>query len=185
MMKSRIFATSLLALCCSSVAIAGDPKAAPDVVGRDMNSFFFWYLGHVGVWSGSSVIEVLNESVVIQSNTLSNFKQRVKNGYWGARYGIGVANGTKITSALWAQRNFSPAYTFTTVWREGGINQTRCTQYNSKGQCIKSVTSQTTGAFRCDTFVNFGFIKGNGKDLVAGGAITPTITYKSMPYVRA
>ncbi len=84
MMKTWLIAL-LVALSSSAFPVhAANPSAAGDVVGRDLNYAVIGWLGHVGMWTGSSVLEVLNEPTVIHTNTLTNFKNRTR--YWGARY---------------------------------------------------------------------------------------------------
>ncbi|MFV0681341.1 hypothetical protein [Ottowia sp.] len=40
------------------------------------------YFGHIGFWDGTRVIEAMNESTVIQSNTWSNFRSRASGKTW-------------------------------------------------------------------------------------------------------
>lgn len=167
----------------ASTSFAGDPKASPDVVGRNLSIWGLGSIGHVGMWSGSNVVEVLNKATVIQSNSLSSFKASDKV-YWGAKYGVGASNGAKIISSGWDQRNYSPSYTTTAYWQQGGVAQKVCTQYGKNGSCVRWTTSLSTAVFRCDTFVDFSFWKGNGSRLVAGGSILPFIVYNSMPKTR-
>lgn len=177
---SRVIASFL---CVSFVGVvsAGDPKAGADVVGRDLSVRGLGALGHVGVWTGTSVLEVLNEGTVIYQNTLKNFKG--KSAYWGAKYGVGASKSAQIVSAGWGQRNFSPVYTTTAQWREGGVTQKVCTKYNKAGVCTSQKTTVTTALFRCDTFVDFSFKKGNGASLV-NAAILPRILYNALPSTR-
>lgn len=174
----------IAATLASSSVLAGDPKVAPDVVGRDLNVTGFGALGHVGIWNGSSVIEVLNvTNKVVQSNTLSSFKNASK--YWGAKYGIAPTKGLAITSAAWAQRQYSPTYTLTAMWQEGGSFQSGCAKYGTGGKCLAPIYSLIKGKFRCDTFVNYSFWKGSGNYVVgAGNAILPSILYGKFPSTR-
>ena len=180
-MKKMFFAIASASLVFSSSSFAGDPKASPDIVGRNLSIWGLGAMGHVGMWSGSSVVEVLNKPVVVQANTLQSFKDSDK--YWGAKYGIGAAKGSNIIAAGWGQRLYNPSYTTTTLWREGGVTQNTCAQYRY-GRCIKLVSSKSTALFRCDTFVDFSFKKGSNAYLVNGGVILPRIVYNSMPSTR-
>jgi hypothetical protein len=47
-----------------------DPAAVADVVGRDLATPGLAPLGHVGIWRGDSVAEMLNEEFPLQFNTL-------------------------------------------------------------------------------------------------------------------
>lgn len=65
---------------------ARDPTGTGNVVGRDLafpepfNNF-----GHLGLWDGNNVVEVLNEGGnVIQYNSLANFKSRAA--FWGTAF---------------------------------------------------------------------------------------------------
>lgn len=65
----------------------GDPVQAGNVVGRDLDQWPLGRIGHVGVWNGSNVVEVLNVSGqrnAIYVNTLDNFRLRTV--YWGTAY---------------------------------------------------------------------------------------------------
>ena len=151
------------------------------MVGRNLSVWGLGGIGHVGMWTGSQVLEFLNEGTFIYQNTLASFKARDK--YWGAKYGVGASKSAKIVSAGWGQRSFSPSYTRTTSWREGGIAQQVCIQYDRYGKCVRFQSSVSTALFRCDTFVNYSFIKGNGASLV-GYTILPSILYNSLPSTR-
>jgi hypothetical protein len=65
--------------------IGWDPSDTADVVGRNLDLWGVGSIGHVGIWSGSHVIEALNTpGNAINSNTLTNFKSRTR--YWGAAF---------------------------------------------------------------------------------------------------
>lgn len=177
--KALLVIVAILSIMSSGVAIAGDPKDAGDVVARDLNFVGLGWLGHVGIWTGDKVLEVLDKTPVIQKNTLSSFKSASK--YWGAKYGKAGTNGYKIVNAGWNQSNYSPSYTKTTTWREGKyISQS---VWDSKLK--KYVTKQVmqTAQFRCDTFVDYSYWKGTGSFL-ANVAITPSIIYNALPKTR-
>ena len=181
-MKKTAFA-SIFFVTIATSAIAGDPRAAADVVARNLDSWIGQGFGHIGIWTGSSVLEVLNEPVVIQTNTLSNFKTRTS--FWGARYGISGNYAAQIISAGYAQRNYSPTYTLSASYTEGGKINYSCIQYDRYGQCVRYVKSQTRGVFRCDTFVNYAFLKGSGYLIIQNwNPITPSILFGKFPYSR-
>ncbi|MEN8219985.1 MAG: hypothetical protein ABFS56_27280 [Pseudomonadota bacterium] len=166
-----------LTLIITTPAFAGDPKAVGDIVGRDLNDRWLRSFGHVGIWSGSRVLEVLDESRVIQMNSLSKFKQATS--YWGAKYGIG-SNHYKVIQAGWKQRYYNPEYARTPLWREGGYKR-QCVRWYG-GRCIRYEWKRVNAKFRCDTFVNYAYKKGIGKTLVY--YYTPRHVYNSMPQTR-
>lgn len=65
------------------------PVDLADVVGRDLHYFGLGFLGHLAIWTGGSVIEVLNENPVVQENGLDNFRAREK--FWGTVYYPGIS----------------------------------------------------------------------------------------------
>jgi hypothetical protein len=150
-----------------------------DVVGRDLNVFGASVVGHVGMWAGNSVLEVLNESSVIQLNSLINFKS--KSAYWGSRYGKGFNQYTMILQG-WNQRNYSPSYTYTAQYSEGGKYERKCNSYNWYGGCDSYSWVISRAMFRCDTFVNYMYLKGTNINLVSVTA--PVLVYNAMPYSR-
>ena len=172
-----------LLICCLAAlpmaSMAGNPNGVGDVVGRNLQAWdLVSWLGHVGMWNGSAVVEVLNKSPVIQQNSLSTFKAQAT--YWGARYGKGYNQYTMVSSG-WNQRNYSPSYTTTAQWREGK-SVYKCTSYNWYGTCASYGYVTQTAVFRCDTFVNYMYWKGTGSNLVT--LFTPLNVYNTMPYSR-
>lgn len=94
-MKKFILVFMALSFSLSCFAMGNRPSSQPtkvgknpvdvsDIVGRDLNVPALGAIGHVGLWTGAKVIEVLNEPQVVQQNTLANFRARTK--YWGAVY---------------------------------------------------------------------------------------------------
>lgn len=54
-----------------------EPKASGDIVGRDLSVPGLSWAGHIGVFDGANVIEVLNEGGnVVKINSYDNFKDR-------------------------------------------------------------------------------------------------------------
>ncbi|HSV53283.1 MAG TPA: discoidin domain-containing protein [Burkholderiaceae bacterium] len=54
------------------------PHQRGDVVGRDLAFTGLGSIGHLGLWDGQQVFEVLNEPTVVQANTYDNFAARSK-----------------------------------------------------------------------------------------------------------
>ncbi|MEY3996295.1 MAG: hypothetical protein RL344_638 [Pseudomonadota bacterium] len=150
-----------------------------DIVGRDLDAFGVSAIGHVGMWTGDSVLEVLNESSVIQLNNLTNFKQR--SAYWGARYGKGYNQYTMVLKG-WDQRNYRPSYTYTAQYSEGGKYERKCKSYYWHGGCGSYGWVMSRAVFRCDTFVNYMYLKGTNTNLVS--ITSPAFVYNAMPYSR-
>ncbi|WP_232003208.1 hypothetical protein [Pseudoalteromonas piscicida] len=77
----KVISVGALLLAISSTAFAGNPTSVDDVVARDLSISGLGWAGHVGIWDGSKVLEVLNDGTVIRKNTLSSFKSA--SSYWG------------------------------------------------------------------------------------------------------
>lgn len=66
-----------------STPSASNPSYPGDVVGRDLNYPGLGWLGHLGLWDGANVFEVVNASPnAIRITTLTDFKNTST--YWGA-----------------------------------------------------------------------------------------------------
>ncbi|MDQ0142820.1 hypothetical protein [Cupriavidus necator] len=69
--------------------VGANPVSAADIVGRDLDMIGLGGVGHVGIWTGSLVIEALNTSGnAINTNSLFDFKSRTR--YWGAVFVAGL-----------------------------------------------------------------------------------------------
>ena len=58
------------------------PGGVGDIVARDLESFVGESLGHIGFWDGANVIEVLNESTVVQTNSWASFRAKATQKTW-------------------------------------------------------------------------------------------------------
>ncbi|PHI36228.1 hypothetical protein CBQ28_15310 [Pseudoalteromonas sp. GCY] len=163
----KVLSTGALLFAISTTAFAGNPTSVGDVVARDLSISGLGWAGHVGIWDGSKVLEVLNDNTVIHKNTLSSFKGA--SSYWGAKYGRGTRHG-EIVEAGWAQRSFDPEYTITAQYTEG-----KWVYQNGSFVKVKA-------KFRCDTFVNYSYKKVTGENLVT--VFTPRNLYNSFPSTR-
>lgn len=175
MNKVFITAASVVVGCVLSVgavwAAPANPSSTGDVVGRDLNITGLGWAGHVGMYDGSRIVEVLNASPVIQRNSIASF--RAATPYWGARYGRG-SNFSTMVAKGWDQRNYSPSYTTTAQWREGKYER-QCTSQGCRNVLIPA-------RFRCDTFVNYMYRQGTNSDLVT--VFLPRNVYNAMPVSR-
>jgi len=165
----------LFILAIPAVALAADPKYAGDVVGRDLSLAVVGALGHVGIYTGSSVLEVMNSTSPVQKNSLSTFKKASK--FWGAKYVSSSNKSYNFQSVIdkgWDQRNYTPSYTTSASYTVGS----KSTQwvYNSARKKWELKTVIVPAKFRCDTFVYYSFDAGIGVKL-AGSYITPKIVY--------
>ncbi len=177
LMISLFLALILGTSVITTPAFAGNPKATGDIVARDLQIYGLGWAGHVGMWTGSKVLEVLNESRVIQQNSLSNFKNR--SAYWGARYGKGN-RPYKAVNFGWNQRHYSPSYTTTAQYQIGGW-VTKWVWDSRKRKWVKKRVKQTA-VYRCDAFVYASYLHGDGTQLV--WVATPRNVYYSMPKSR-
>ena len=170
-----IFAIATAAQCA-------DPKTIGDVVGRDLNITGLGWAGHVGIYTGSSVLEVLNATSPVQKNSLSTFKSA--SSFWGARYvtsSVMSYNFQLVIDKGWDQRNYNPTYTTTATYSVGSKSTTSI--YNSTKKKWETRTVINPAKFRCDTFVYYSFNAGIGYKL-AGATILPRTVYNNCPKVR-
>ena len=137
-------------------AVAGDPKYVGDVPGRALS--FIGLEGHIGVWTGSYVIEMQTEG--IQTPSLTSFKTAAYNAnYYGAK-GIGQFNRYGVTSAIFSQQQFNPTYTYFAEYWPGGVFAGKKFDYSTMKW--KDVYRQFSGKFRCDTLVDYAYKTGYG-----------------------
>ncbi|MBA2656147.1 MAG: hypothetical protein H0U70_04090 [Tatlockia sp.] len=146
-----------------------EPIYPAEIVGRDLSIIGLTWAGHIGITTAANIsqtsdhiIEVMNDSPVIQINSLIDFK--AKTAYWGSRYGISDRgeHGTQILNEANLQRGLCPIYTATAGFQPGmryedGSKPTRC------------------AIFRCDTFVNHVFHTA-GYDLSTYNGFTLPVT---------
>lgn len=164
-----------------------------DVVGRDLKGGG-GKLGHVGLTLpgnpntgilGNNVLEVLNQDIVININSLKSFVDSVPNKYWGEAYGLEALDYINLQNAALAissgvnQIQFNPEYTLTIFWREGGY-KTSLTFDKGKNTFVEE-NNIINAKFRCDTFVNYCYSKGFNVSLPTHPhiAILPISTFKS------
>ena len=168
-------------LSCFAVSVVHAKPIHPgEIVGRDLAYKGLGRLGHVGITTAAMtspegmsktadyVIEVLNEPVVGQINTLYDFKARSK--YWGSRYGVsdGSVNGYKALVEANHQRWRCPKYTLSSAYAIGAGNAVT-------GQIDKC------GLWRCDTYVWWAFYSA-GYDTVPGRIMLPINVFNAFPY---
>ena len=177
--KIYVFGLSVTLVAIASVSHA--KKIFPsDIMARDLNFPFLGPLGHVGIAtrqmtdsSGMStpanqVIEILNESVVGQINTIDDFKRRSP--YWGSKYGV-IGNpeqGYKVLVEANHQRWWVREYTSNTDYRIAQGNP-------RTGEVF------VTGRWRCDTYVWWAFYS-QGIDTMPGHVWLPRNLFNFFPY---
>ncbi len=151
------------------------PIYPAEIVGRNLNIFGMGWAGHVGITTAADisqvsnqVIEVMNDTPVIQVHSLLEFK--LKTTYWGSRYGISdrEEHGSKIINEANFQRGLCPIYTMTAAFEPGA-------GYDEEGKPTHC------GVFRCDTFVNYVFHMA-GYDLPTYNSFTlPVTVFSAFP----
>lgn len=171
----------LASMVLASMAFGVDarkPLASGDIVGRDLDSPIIGKLGHVGMGTGDDIglptqliIETLNETPVIQFNSLKNFVSRSP--YWGSRSGFGdYSSGTRaaLHEGL-MQYYWCPKYTITTdfIVGDGYITKT--------GEKVPT----RCGKFRCDTFVGWIWYKAGYQNLLKIRPFYPINVWKAFP----
>lgn len=182
MMKSK----NITNLCAGILAVTlttstSAKKIYPaEIMGRDLNYPGLGWLGHVGIATttmsspqgmlenADQVIEVLNETPVVQINSISNFKARSK--YWGSKYGVADrgAVGYSVLVEANHQRWWCPKYTSDTKYHIGSGNP-------ATGQVIEC------GTWRCDTYVWWAFYS-QGLDTMPGRVWLPKKVFNNFPF---
>jgi len=162
-------------------AIAHAKKIYPaEIMGRSLTHPGLGWLGHVGIATATmssaqdmkknadQVLEILNEPVVGQINTITDFKSRST--YWGSRYGIADRNerGYRVLVEANHQRWWCPVYTLDTSYLVGQGNL-------DTGQPIKC------GRWRCDTYAWWAF-NSQGWDVMPGLIWLPVVLFNTFPY---
>ena len=156
------------------------PIYPAEIVGRKLLIYGLGWSGHVGITTTSmmsaegmsrkadQVIEILNEPVVGQINSIANFKSRSE--YWGSKYGIADRGerGYRVLIEANHQRWWCPQYTSDTDYKIGDGNP-------FTGHIVKC------GRWRCDTYVWWAFYS-QGWDTMPGRAWMPRILFDNFPY---
>ena len=182
-MKGIQLSVIAMATCISiTTAYAGNPSKAGDITGRSLAVSGLGSIGHIGTWNGSQVVEVLNESRVIQFNSLTKFKN--SSSYWGARGNARFYNPSSINVIANTQSQYSPSYTLVPLNTTVGRIEQQCTKRNMIGQCITYGNVRVNAVFRCDTFVDYIYqATGNGK-LSSWSVIYPFVAYSNADIER-
>jgi len=178
-MRLNVKKSLLVLVVASTCAMAGNPQAVGDVVGRNLGIKGLGFLGHVGMWDGSNVLEVNRGGSCIRKKTLDEFKAPAR--YWGAKYGKS-GNYYRAVAVGWYQRHYSPRYTFSPIWKEGGYVSKRVWNWRKFRFEWKKV--KQTAQFRCDTFVNYLSLKASGSKFYNNIFVTPQKLYSSLPKSR-
>ena len=173
-----------LGLTITIVAITSTTHAKKifpsDIIGRSLDYPGMGWLGHVGIAtrqmtdsSGMStpanqVIEILNESVIGQINSIDDFKRR--SSYWGSKYGVisSPAQGYNVLVEANHQRWWVREYTSNTDYRIAQGNP-------RTGEIF------VTGRWRCDTYAWWVFYS-QGVDTMPGRVWLPTTLFNFFPY---
>lgn len=181
MRNKKILILGLSITIVAIISAAHAKKIFPsDIMGRSLNYPGMGWLGHVGIAtrqmmdsSGMStpanqVIEILNEPVIGQINTIDNFKRR--SSYWGSKYGV-IGNpeqGYRVLVEANHQRWWVREYTNNTDYRIAQGNP-------RTGEIF------VTGRWRCDTYAWWAFYS-QGVDTMPGRIWLPTNLFNFFPY---
>lgn len=187
--KSFLFA-GIISIFVSPPSFSGDPKYAGDVVLRDLWWPVIQKFGHIGMYTGSQVIEVVDFNPAIQVNTLDSFKKTTPMAYYGAKYGKGFNFGGMIAEGL-RQRSFGSSYSFfrsNTKPGNGGYVYTcyswTVSRYGQYPRCnySKYVYVTIPGVWRCDTFIAHIYQTATGQSI--GEYSWPKNIFDSYPRFR-
>ncbi len=168
------------------------PRQVGDVVGRDLAASVIGPAGHIGFWTGSEVLEILNEPVVVQNNSYVNFVSRVTpDKVWDPVY-TNIPNFT-IKSCFSATCNWQSGTSDRTnmTTRQAMLN--RANQIRTIGASYTLTAFPTTakprkldlytgaytpavrGVYRCDTFILdlFSMTKSSLSSELDGTSVSP------------
>ncbi|NMM42479.1 hypothetical protein [Pseudoalteromonas arctica] len=162
--KSMIAITISISYLLSTNSVsAASPENVADILGRDLNVPVIGSLGHVGLWTGSEVLEVLDTEAVIEVNSLSSFVNETE--YWGYKVRnpkIHINNRENIIKFGLQQKEFLPSYSLSFMYVAGRWEFKRVYNPVTKDWERKRVIAQK-GEFRCDTFIEFAWKRANEK----------------------
>lgn len=180
--KKLVVGISVMAVGLLSPVVNAKKIYPAEILGRDLAYPFIGWLGHVGIatvnmsspsgmnQNANQVIEVLNESVVGQINSISYFKSRSP--YWGSKYGVadrGIVGYNVLVEAN-HQRWWCPVYTYGTDYHAGsGVPTT--------GKITEC------GRWRCDTYVWWAF-NSQGLNTMPGHVWLPRNLFNYFPYMN-
>lgn len=172
----------LISTCTQATMFAGD------ILGRDLTLKYpiggVAQVGHVGVWNGQQVVEVLNEFPAIKFNSFANFINRYPSYFWGARGNARFNNSNNINGLANNQSQYYPSYTLIPIFTQVGKMDFRCANYSIGGSCSKYEYVPIQAVFRCDTFVNFLYYNTGNGNLADYNVIAPRMVYVSRPIQR-
>lgn len=174
-----------------------------DVLGRDLDvndnlPTFIKKQGHVGLvnpefdyvndrlFISSNVVEMLNvDHHFLNMTTISEFKNKVSNGFWGSKYEtinhpheMTVSEYLSIKKKLNYIKNGYIKYTLT--WQYHPRFTKSIYLYNPFGNNPKHVDITYPSLFRCDTLVKYLYEEGAKIKLDLGYFFTPKDLYESM-----
>lgn len=151
-----------------------------DLMARSLNYPGLGWIGHVGIATrqmmsnkgmsipANQVIEILNEPVIGQINTIDNFKRRSP--YWGSKYGVisHPEQGYRVLVEANHQRWWVREYTNNTDYRIAKGNP-------MTGEIF------VTGRWRCDTYAWWAYYS-QGIDTMPGHVWLPRNMFNFFPY---
>jgi hypothetical protein len=143
-----------------------------DVVGRDLRSSLFPFLGHVGLTdSPSNILEMLNASPSgLFLNSFDSFFNASPGSFWGEVYSpmihqkMTFDDGSSVINAGMSQLMFSPQYTYLPLASPGQTLMGYI--FDQKNERFIQETIFIPAVFRCDTFVDFSYKTALGSSLL-------------------
>lgn len=170
-----------------------NPADQSDIVGRDLHISMGSFLGHVGLWTGSMVIEALNQTPAIVQNTLENFKSRST--YWGAVYYLNwnILPSQPLPTNSREPLNYRHFYAKAAAVQRAFLVPQIGADYSMSPypelvqvqECKNSrCVGPARGKYRCDTFVKDAYLSAGTGGLGYHAADTPATLWNTYPERR-
>ncbi len=172
-----------------------------DVLGRDLDlnknwPYFIKEQGHVGIVILNDnydpplmrVVEMDGIESNIQQIQIETFKETVKNGFWGTKYGTILHPNLSVREYLQIKKLYDELH-------EEGVEYTLGWQYHrgikKKMYMIHPKTFEPVvreefmpGVFRCDSLIKYLYEEGAGVKLDIDNFFSPKLLFQSLQYPR-
>ncbi len=165
-----------------------------DVLGRDLKSKNFSYLGHVGLAVNAldqnyNVLEILNtETPALHFNSFISFAENPRALFWGEVFSplskktITQSEASEIIQEATSVGASNPEYVWAPIAFPGKDVVTYVFNFKTMGFLKQNIT--IPGFFRCDTFVAYAYEKGAGINLGSYALLTPHKIYNNFTQKR-
>lgn len=182
--------------------IKNDLQICPgDVLGRDLDINKHWpdfirEQGHVGIVVLSDyfhppelrIVEMDGLSSSIRNTGIDDFKETVKNGFWGIRYGTILHQKLSIREYLKIKKLYDDLHEegveYTLGWKyHRGIKKK---MYMIHPKTFEPVVREEfmPGVFRCDSLIKYLYEEGAGVKLDIDNFFSPKLLFQSLQYPR-